>query len=132
MEANRVPAEIMEAFPVQPAGKPVRKARLQAIEKLQGVNVRKVLVRGRDHASLRPSCNRRFNVGRKQPEAWLFDKADREAKRLACINILPEPVYELYITVIRVKAASHAPAPAFHSPAMRHPTGHSFPAPWDL
>ena len=94
MKADCIAVQILEALPVQMAGKVVRVFILKAQKKLQGINIRKVLISGGNQFSLGAPGDRRFDICGEKSQAWPFDEADRNAERTAQIQIALQFVNE--------------------------------------
>ena len=77
----------MEAFVIEMALK-IAVLALKRKEAFYRLNIGKVLICRGNNTPLRTAFNRRFNVLEQQNKTSLFDKADRERKRLASAQVV--------------------------------------------
>ena len=89
----------MEAFVIEMALK-ITMLTLKRKEALYRLNVSKVLICRGNNTPLRSTLNRRFNVLEQQNKTSLFDKADRERKRLASAQVVLYFIEECYLGVV--------------------------------
>ena len=90
---------IMEALIIKMALK-IAVLALKRKEALYRLNVGKVLICRGNNAPLRSTFNRRFDIFKQQNKTSLFDKADRERKRLAPTQIVFYFIEKCYLGVV--------------------------------
>ena len=73
---------------------------LKRKEALYRLDVGKILICRGNNTPLRSTFNRRFNVLKQQNKTSLFDKADRECKRLAPAQVVFYFIEECYLGVV--------------------------------
>ena len=73
---------------------------LKRKEALYRLNVGKVLICRGNNTPLRSALNRCFNIFKQQNKTSLFDKADRERKRLASAQVIFYFIKECYLSVV--------------------------------
>ena len=90
---------IVEAFVIEMTLK-IAVLALKCKEALYRLNIGKVLICRGNNTPLRSALNRRFNILEQQNKTSLFDKADRERKRLASTQVVLYFIEESYLGVI--------------------------------
>ena len=90
---------IMEALIVEMTLK-IAVLALKRKEALYRLNVGKVLICRGNNTPLRTALNRCFNILEQQNKTSLFDKADRERKRLAPAQVVLYFIEECYLGVV--------------------------------
>ena len=73
---------------------------LKRKETLYRLNVGQVLICRGNNTPLRSAFNRRLNILKQQNKTSLFDKADRERKRLASAQVVLYFIEECYLGVV--------------------------------
>ena len=87
---------IVEAFVIEMTLK-IAVLALKRKEALYRLNVGKVLICRGNNTPLRSALNRCFNILEQQNKTSLFDKADRERKRLASAQVVLYFIEECYL-----------------------------------
>ena len=90
---------IMEAFVIEVTLK-IAVLALKRKEALYRLNISKVLICRGNNTPLRSALNRRLNILDQQNKTSLFDKADRERKRLASAQVVFYFIEECYLGVV--------------------------------
>ena len=90
---------IMEALIVEMTLK-IAVFALKRKEALYRLNVGKVLICRGNNTPLRTAFNRRFNILEQQNKTSLFDKADRERKRLAPAQVILYFIEDCYLGIV--------------------------------
>ena len=90
---------IVETFVIEVTFK-IAVLALKRKEALYRLNVGKVLIRRGNNTPLRTAFNRCFNVLEQQNKTSLFDKADRERKRLAPAQVVLYFIEECYLGIV--------------------------------
>ena len=90
---------IVEAFVIEMTLK-IAMLALKRKEALYRLNVGKVLICRGNNTPLRTALNRRFDILEQQNKTSLFDKADRERKRLASAQVVLYFIEECYLGVV--------------------------------
>ena len=90
---------IVEAFVIEMTLK-TAVLTLKRKETLYRLNVGKVLICRGNNTPLRSAFNRSFNILEQQNKTSLFDKADRERKRLAPAQVVLYFIEECYLGVV--------------------------------
>ena len=89
----------MEAFVIEMTLK-ITVLALKRKEALYRLNVGKVLICRGNNTPLRTALNRCFNILEQQNKTSLFDKADRERKRLTPAQVILYFIEECYLGVV--------------------------------
>ena len=90
---------IMEALIIEVTFK-IAVLALKRKEALYRLDIGKVLICRGNNTPLRSALNRRFNILEQQNKTSLFDKADRERKRLASAQVVFYFIEECYLSVV--------------------------------
>ena len=90
---------IVEAFVIEMTLK-IAVLALKRKEALYRLNIGKVLICRGNNTPLRTAFNRCFNILEQQNKTSLFDKADRERKRLASAQVVLYFIEECYLGVV--------------------------------
>ena len=90
---------IMEALVIEVTFK-IAVLALKRKEALYRFNVGKVLICRGNNTPLRSALNRCFNIFKQQNKTSLFDKADRERKRLASVQVVLYFIEKCYLGVV--------------------------------
>ena len=90
---------IVEAFVIEMTLK-IAMLALKRKEALYRLNVGKILICRGNNTPLRSALNRCFNIFKQQNKTSLFDKADRERKRLTSAQVVLYFIEECYLGVV--------------------------------